>query len=243
MYNAGSIMQQVWIFLIVLIAVFTQSVTGFGVALVAMALLPPLIGIRVATPLVALVSLVLEGLLLVRYRKQLQVHAIWRVTAAALVGIPLGLAGLELLDERLVLGILGVVISAYALYSLFGLHMPELKHPVWAYAAGLFGGMLGGAYNTSGPPVIVYADSQRWPPIQFKANLRGFFIIATVLVVAGHLFSRHITPLVWRDFLWTLPAILVGFLGGTRLDGHIDALTFRKIALVVLMGLGLRLIF
>lgn len=243
MYNAGRIMQPVWIFLIVLLAVFTQSVTGFGVALVAMALLPPLIGLRIATPLVALVSLVLEGLLLYRYRKQIQIHAIWQVTAAALVGIPLGLAGLELLNERLVLGVLGVVISAYALYSLSGLHMPELKHPVWAYAAGLLAGILGGAYNTSGPPVIVYADSQHWPPFEFKANLQGFFIIATVLVVAGHLFSRHITAVVWRDFLWTLPAILVGFLGGTRLDGHIDALTFRKIALVLLLVLGLRLIF
>jgi uncharacterized membrane protein YfcA len=236
-------MQPVWIFLIVLLAVFTQSVTGFGVALVAMALLPPLIGLRIATPLVALISLVLEGLLFYRYRKQLQIRAIWRVTAAALVGIPLGLAGLELLDERLVLGILGVVISAYALYGLLGLHLPVLKHPMWAYAAGLLGGMLGGAYNTSGPPVIVYADSQHWPPLEFKANLQGFFIIATVLVVAGHLFSHHITAAVWRDFLWTLPAILVGFLGGTRLDGHIDAQTFRKIALVLLLVLGLRLIF
>jgi uncharacterized membrane protein YfcA len=243
MYNAGSIMDQVWLFLIVLFAVFTQSVTGFGVALVAMALLPPLIGIRVATPLVALVSLVLEGLLLFRYRRQLHVHAIWRVTAAALIGIPLGLAGLQLLDERLVLGILGVVISAYALYSLFGLHLPELKHPGWAFAAGLFGGMLGGAYNTSGPPVIVYADSQHWSPVEFKANLRGFFIVAALLVVAGHVFSHNITPLVWHDFIWTLPAILIGFLGGTRLDGYLDALTFRKIALALLLILGLRLIF
>lgn len=236
-------MQPVWIFLIVLLAVFTQSVTGFGVALVAMALLPPLVGLRVATPLVALVSLVLEGLLLFHYHRQLHVHAIWRVTVAALIGIPLGLAGTQLLDERLVLGILGVVISGYALYSLLGLHLPELKHPWWAFAAGLFGGMLGGAYNTSGPPVIVYADSQHWSPIEFKANLQGYFIIATVLVVTGHLFSHHIIVEVWRDFLWTLPAILVGFLGGTRLDGHLDALTFRKIALALLLVLGLRLIF
>jgi len=243
MYNALSIMHQVWIFLIVLVAVFTQSVTGFGVALVAMALLPPVIGIRAATPLVALVSLVLEGLLLFRYRRQLHVQAIWRVTAAALVGIPLGLAGLQRLDDRLVLGILGTVISFYALYSLLGLQLPELKNPGWAFTAGLFGGILGGAYNTSGPPVILYADSQHWPPVEFKANLRGFFIVATVLVVAGHFFSHNITPVVWRDFLWALPAILAGFLGGTRLDGYIDGLTFRKIALVLLLVLGLRLIF
>ena len=51
-------MIQTWLVAgVVFLGVFTQSLTGFGVALVAMAVLPDLIGIRVASPLVALVSL------------------------------------------------------------------------------------------------------------------------------------------------------------------------------------------
>ena len=57
--------------LVVFLAVFTQSLSGFGVALVAMALLPALIGIQVATPLVALIALVLEAVLVFRYRQSI----------------------------------------------------------------------------------------------------------------------------------------------------------------------------
>ncbi|OQY29117.1 MAG: hypothetical protein B6I38_08570, partial [Anaerolineaceae bacterium 4572_5.1] len=42
------------------LAAFTQSLSGFGVALVAMALLPGLIGIKSAIPLVALVATLVD---------------------------------------------------------------------------------------------------------------------------------------------------------------------------------------
>ena len=107
-------------------------------------------------------------------------------------------------DERIALTILGVVIAGYALYALLGLKMPRLEKPVWAYLAGLFGGLLGGAYNTSGPPVIVYADCRRWPPDVFKGNLQGYFIIVSLAVVASHALNGNFTPQVWSLFWWSL---------------------------------------
>ena len=144
--------------LAVFLATFTQSLSGFGVALVAMALLPSLIGIQVATPLVAIVALALEVVLMLRYRHSLEIRAVWNIALAAVLGTPLGVFFLSRVDESITLGLLGVVIGGYALYALLGLKMPKLEHSFWAYIAGLIGGMLGGAYNTSGPPVIVYAD-------------------------------------------------------------------------------------
>ena len=52
------------------IAVFTQSLSGFGVVLVVMALLLGFLDIRVATPLIALVALTMEVMLLNRYRSE-----------------------------------------------------------------------------------------------------------------------------------------------------------------------------
>ena len=163
--------------LIVFLAAFTQSLSGFGLALVSMALLPAVTGIRLATPLVALVAIVIEGVLIIRYREALDMHSIWKVVLAALVGTPLGVLFLSHVDERIALTVLGLVIAGYAVYALLGLKLPQLENAMWAYAAGLVGGMLGGAYNTSGPPVIVYADCRRWSPDVFKSNLQGYFVI------------------------------------------------------------------
>ena len=88
--------------------------------------------------------------------------------------------------------------------------MPRLENPHWAYLAGLFGGMLGGAYNTSGPPVIMYADCRRWPPDVFKGNLQGYFIIVSLAVVVSHALSGNFTFQVWQIFLSTLPFTVLG---------------------------------
>jgi uncharacterized membrane protein YfcA len=185
---------------VVFLAVFTQSLSGFGVALVAMALLPALIGIKVATPLVALIALVLEIVLVTRYRKSIEFRAVWHIALAAVVGTPLGVIFLTRVNERISLAVLGVVIAGYALYALLGLKMPHLEKRGWAYLAGLFGGMLGGAYNTAGPPVIVYADCRRWSPNVFKGNLQGYFIIVSLAVVVSHALNGNFTPQVWDLF-------------------------------------------
>ena len=232
-----------WVGLVVFLAVFTQSLSGFGSALVAMSLLPAIIGIHVATPLVALVGFTLEIVLIIRYRQSLNVRAIWRIVLAALVGIPVGVYFLSNADEKLSLTLLGVVLTGYAVYALLGLKMPNLNGPVWAYLAGLFGGLLGGAYNTSGPPVIVYADCNRWPPDAFKSNLQGYFVIISVIVVASHVMNGNFTSQVWHLFWWTIPSIVIGLIAGLSLDRWLNPLLFRRLVLVLLLVMGIRLIF
>ena len=229
--------------LIVFLAVFTQSLSGFGSALVAMALLPGLIGIQLATPLVAVIALVLEIVLIVRFHQSLDVRAIWRVVLAALVGTPLGVYFLSRVDEKISLTVLGLVIAGYAVYALLGLNMPRLEKPIWAYLAGLFGGLLGGAYNTSGPPVILYADCRRWPPNVFKSNLQGYFVVSSLAVIASHALNGNITSRVWHLFWWTTPFLLVGLIAGLSLDRWLNPVTFRRIVLALLVVMGIRLMF
>ena len=232
-----------WVGLVVFLAVFTQSLSGFGSALVAMALLPTLVGIRVATPLVALVGFTLEIVLIVRYHQALDMRAIWRLALAGLIGIPLGVYFLSTVDEKISLTILGVVLSGYAVYALLGLKMPRLDRPVWAYLAGLFGGLLAGAYNTAGPPVIIYADCRRWPPDAFKSNLQGYFIVSSVMVVASHMLNGNFTSQVWHLFWWMIPFIVIGLVAGLSLDRWLNPLMFRRLVLVLLVVMGIKLIF
>ena len=228
--------------LAIFLGAFTQSLTGFGVALVAMAILPPLLGLQVATPLVALTGIVLETMMLARYRESLQIGSIWRLLAASLVAIPFGVFFLRRLDERIALFVLGMVISGYAIYALVGFRLPELRHPFWAWATGLASGMLGGAYNTSGPPVVIYGNCRRWSPQEFKSNLSGFFIVNSLTVVTAHFVSGNYTPGVMSYFWWILPALGFGFLAGQSLDRWLNPEVFRKIVLVLLIILGGRML-
>jgi hypothetical protein len=225
----------------VFLGCFTQSLTGFGVALVMMAVLPSILGLQAATPLVALVGIVLEILMLIRYRATLRFRSIAGMLVASVMAIPFGVLYFRRLDEGIALFVLGLIIAMYALYALIGFRLPELKHPVWAWSFGFLGGLLGGAYNTAGPPVVVYGNCRRWSPQEFKSNLTGYFIVGSLVVVSTHWASGNFTPGVWFNFLISLPALFLGFFLGQGMDKWLNPELFRRIVMVLLIVLGARL--
>ncbi|MBC7228728.1 MAG: sulfite exporter TauE/SafE family protein [Thermoflexales bacterium] len=232
----------VLIALVTFVAALTQRLTGFGSGLIPMSILPALVGIHTTTPLVALITTTVDLLMLSRYRAGIRPHAVYPLLVGMVFGIPLGILALRQIDERIVLGVLGAVISLYALYALVGFRIPRPNGRPWAWGVGFLAGMLGGAYNTSGPPLIVYGQALEWPPDEFKANLQTLFIFNDVTVIAGHLLAHNMTRVVTRAYLIALPALIVGFLVGGRLDRFLNPERFRVLVLVLLFILGLRLV-
>lgn len=230
------------VFAVVLFAAFTQSLAGFGSGLVTMAFLPAVIGIRAASPLVALFAGTLESILFLRYRDALNFQAVWRLFATAMVGIPLGILGARLINERIVFTVLGLVLIAYPLYTLFTPKLPMVREGKITFGVGLVAGLLGGAYNTSGPPVIIYANSRGWSPQEFKANLQSFFLLNDAATITSHLLSGNVTAFVWQNYLLILPALAVGILAGFFLERFLNPQLFRRLVLVLLIVLGLRMV-
>lgn len=229
--------------LIIFLAVFVQSSIGFGAALVSMPLLVALLGIQISAPLVALVAAVAEIFILIRYRAAISLRVVLELTIAAVIAIPLGVLALRNLDAEIVTTALGVILVAYALYALFSPRLPQLAGRGWAYGFGFIAGLLGGAYNTSGPPVIIFGSCRGWLPDEFKGNLQGFFLVNSAVVIAVHLFSGSYTAAVWHNFLLSLPGIALGLGAGFLLSKRINADLFRKTVLVLLVILGATLIF
>jgi uncharacterized membrane protein YfcA len=231
------------VFGVIFVAVLMQTLAGFGSAMVAMALLPYWLGLMVATPLVALIAATLEALVLVRWRKALTWRAIWQLSLGMAVGVPFGVIALTRVDAGILLPILGAVIIAYSLYALLNWRLPELHGSGWAFGAGALAGLLGGAYNVSGPPVIVYGHCRRWSPAEFRGNLQAFFLLGDALVIVGHGIVGNLTPVVWRHYAYALPAIGLGVIIGLALERHVGPVAFRRLALIVLIALGVRLLF
>jgi hypothetical protein len=227
---------------IVFFAILTQAVSGFGLALVAMPLFVQFLDPVEAASLVALMATTTQIIMLLRYGRALKIGGLWRLMLGSLVGIPIGVILLSQLDSEIILFALGVILIAYSLYSLFAPPIPVIKNPNWGYLFGFASGLLGGAYNTGGPPFVIYGASQRWETPVFKANLQVLLMVNSVSVVIAHVLAGHYTGVVLRDYAIALPMIVVGALAGFWLDRYINEAIYRKIILVLLLGIGVRLV-
>jgi uncharacterized membrane protein YfcA len=180
---------------------------------------------------------------LLRYRGEINLRAVWRITVAGAIGIPVGVWALKALDERIVLTLLGIFIVLYSLYALLNLRLPSLERSVWPYGFGFVSGVVGGAYNVAGPLVIIYGNCRDWQPKEFKGNLQGYFLVGSVVAVISHALANNITQDVISNFILSLPAIGIGLLAGLSLDKYLNPVVFRKIVLVGLIFAGVSLIF
>jgi uncharacterized protein len=222
---------------------FVQAVSGFGSALVAMPILAQLFGTRTAAPMFAIAAITGQLAIIVRYRQSFTFAGVWRLGTATIVAIPVGIIGSAFVSERLLLAVLGVLVLGFALYALIGPQLPRLRDPRWAYAFGFASGLFAGAFNTGGPPYVIYGTTQRWSPATFKANLQAMFVIGSLMVMTGHAIRGNFTVTVVSLALLAIPSFHIGILVGASLDRFVNPAAFRRGVLVLLVGLGLTLIF
>ncbi len=232
-------MTAVWIVAAVFVAALLQSLAGFGFAILVMPLATLALGLRTAAPLVALAGLTIYAIHVARYFRAVDVRELVRLAAGSALGIPVGIWVLGSLDESLVTRVLGLILFAYGLYTLLRRGAPRPLSQRWVYPSGFLAGCLGGAYNTPGPPVIVYGSMRQWPKGEFRAVLQSLFFFNAILVVASHLVARHLTAGVLRYYLYALPALLLGIGAGAILDRRVDHARFRTLVTAMIVALGL----
>jgi len=234
-------MTEALVVIVVFSASFVQTLTGFGFALMVMPLITLVLGLRTAAPLVALAGLTLYAINLRRHREAFNVKEVLPMGAAAALGVPVGVWVLANADENLVRQLLGLILVAYASYALARPKAPRLRSQRWAYPAGFAAGCLGGAYNTPGPPAIVYGSLRRWSKDEFRAAMQALFLLSGLLVVASHVLARHVTADVLTLYLYAAPALGLGILAGSRADRWVDGNRFRTLVngMVLLLGAAL----
>ena len=236
-------MLALWIALCFALAAFVHTTAGFGSALVAMAILVPLIGLAASAPLVAMVVLPLQIIIVWRYRDLLDFKAVRVMIAMLLVGTPIGIWGIAWLNEQLLLSPLGIIILAFVLYTALSKQQRTVNvHEKWLIPLGIFAGILNGAYNSGGPLIVMAFKSRNDTPDVFRVNLQMTFIFGTIIVILSHLLNGNITPDVLRFFVIALPAMVVGFGAGQIVARHLNQQIFDWIVLGLLAILGFKLL-
>jgi len=231
-----------WMAAVCLLAGFTQGVSGFGAALVAMPLLTLFLDVRTAVPLYMLHGIIITGYLSFQLRRHLDWQKIQPLLLGSLPGIVVGIYALKRFDSSNLQVTMGVFIFLYALYSLTCRPQPKELAAHWSYVAGFFTGAISSAFSAGGPPAVIYVTLSGWKKDVIKVTLSVFFFITGILTVAGHAVSGLTTLHILKLFAGSVIFTLAGVWSGSLCYGRIQRGTYIKIMLWMLAGLGILMV-
>ena len=233
----------VLICMIVFFAGFTQGLSGFGAIILSLPLLAIFLDIKVVIPLVGIFGLAIPILLLVQLWKHLDWEKIYPIFLGSFPGIPIGVFFFKKLDVGMIQWILGIILMAYSICSLFWKSSNRGIREGWACVFGFFAGCLGGALSAAGPAVIVYTSLQTWDKDKKKVTLQGFLLVSHLVIVILHAVNGLTTRIVLRYFLVSLPMLILGTYVGAFFYGRIKEDDYNKIMLILLAILGAFMIY
>jgi len=227
---------------IILIAAFIRSAFGFGDALVAMPLLAIFVGLKLATPIVGLCAVSYSILILAREWRTVNFKNVLVLVLTSALGLPLGIYLLKGNYESTLKIILGILIILFSLFNIYKPKLIQIKSNKAAFIFGILSGILGGAYNTNGPPIVIYGVLRKWDPKTLRATLQAYFLPSGLLIAISHFIGGLWTKEVLINFLVLIPVLLIGVFLGNIAHKRIKQEHFNILIYYFLILIGMFLV-
>jgi hypothetical protein len=234
--------------LVILVAAAVHGVAGFGLAQVAMGIMPLFRSPQSASVIFSIVAVIANFRVWWSVREDFNWKD-WIVPVIGLAfGMPIGIYFFKQWDEqtlRIAIGVtllLAVIIIATMKQIDTVQEWLEGKdiHPGWptAVTAGFLAGALGGAVAIPGPPMILYGTfmlaSDLWESGRMKAVFTAFFGTLMLYRVASVVYTGTATVSLAVEAAIAVPALLLGAWVGILVYEHIPEHIFNWVVLAML---------
>ena len=225
------------------IAAAVLGLLGFGFGLTMISLAPWFMPIDVAIPVTAGLSLPLTVVMAWRHRHEVKLRRVMPLLIGCVPGVAIGVLMLKELDETVMKAALGLFLVVYAAGSLGA---PSTRRFTigagWGWGFGFLGGVFGGAFNCSGPPVVLYATLRDMQKGALVGTLQGFFFVQGVFTTSGMALTGLLTLETLLLDLYCLPVVGAGIWLGDALHHRIDQESFKRVVLIAIGLTGVALL-
>lgn len=222
---------------IYLAAGLVKGATGFGLPVVAVALLPFVVPVETALALNAIVIFV-TNVQQIRQAGEVRagIAAAWPMMLGMALMVPVGALFTAGIAEAALMTILGAFILLFVISSFLNpaLRIPQGWEQRTGFGMGLISGVVGGLTSAPGPIFVMYVVALHLARPVFMTAL-GFIMALFGLTVAmsyiwvGVLRWEHAAP-----GLLSMPPVFLGMWLGDRWARRLPVETFRKTVLLLL---------
>jgi len=229
-----------WLATVALLAGVIQSTVGFGFGIVFLALAGLLVDVKMASMVSAFVSVVLNGKLLLNLYRHINWLRLRPILLSVIIATPFGVLFLQRISSDWFNLFLGLLII-WALKQQFFPSQAETRpnNALVGIPMGLVSGLFAGAYNTGGPPLVVYVQSQGLERLEKVASLQLLLLVGSLVRVEELWRQEALLPgLMWPIVICCVGTI-IGSAIGLRLLNHISDVWFKRIMGVMLLAMAI----
>lgn len=232
--------ENLYLFAVVFVALFVKGITGFGNTLVMAPLFSFVVSNRFTTPVDLLISIPTNVYLVWRNRKSINFKTVAPLSLTLLAGVVPGIMLLKTGNDLLLKSILGAVIVALGLEMLY--RKPKQQDSVkvnklFLVIVGLVSGVLAGMYGISAF-LVAYISRTSADRGQFRANLCSLFLVDNIFRLFWYSASGIMTLEIMKFTVFLAPAVALGMYIGTKVDTGLKEETVRKATIYLLIVSG-----
>jgi len=219
-----------------------NGLAGFGTAMLALGfwlqIMPPLQAVSVVV--VMSVASGLQGVWLVRHSVLAQPARLARFLLPAIVGIPIGIATLAIVEPKALKLTIAAILLLYGGFFSLRRALPKMtrRTPLIDGLIGFLGGVLGGATSLSGALPTMWCAMRPWTKTETRAVLQPFNVVVLGLTMAGLAFKGAYTWETLKLIAIALPVTLVFAQIGIAIFKRLTDDQFRRLVIALMFVSG-----
>ena len=223
---------------------FVSGLSGFAFAMVSISIWAWVLAPKLIAPLVVAGALTAQLVSLGSLRMRVDWRQLLPFLIGGVVGVPFGIALLEVIDLRIFRAVTGAALIVYCAGMLMLASLPAIHWGgrVADGVSGLAGGVMGGLAGLTGPVPTLWCNLRGWDKDTQRAIFQSFNLVMQVITLAGYAWAGQMTGEFGWLCLLVLPAVLVPAWIGTLLYTRLSDQVFRRIILGLLLVSGVLLV-
>lgn len=220
-----------------------RGFSGFGAALMVSPVLALAVGPRTAIPAILIMMTITSLQLVPRAWKEANWGTVVPLAVGGSLGLPLGTWVLIAVNQEIMRRAISATVVVFAVLMMFGWRFRGRVGPALTAMVGTFGGFVSGAAAAGGPPVVMFLLAGPENAARNRAAIILYFFFTQLAAI----FIFWAAGLLTLRALWIalpmIPAMLIGTWIGARMFGKASDAVYRRIALALLLAIGLSTLF
>jgi uncharacterized protein len=221
----------------IFVAAFVQMLAGFGFALLAMPIMTLAVPVEEAVVVVSIFGLATTSWQSIHLRRDADPGLVRRLTSFSILGMPLGLVVLNVVDDRTLRVVLGVSVLTATLLLVRRLSLAHAG-PGLDAGCGFLSGVLNTSLGTNGPPLVFDLQARGLDADVFRATISAVFVFSNIVALLLFIADGKVSGDELVAVAVAAPAWALGQGLGWPVRRHVHGERFRRLVLVLLSAVG-----